>query len=208
MFSFHFLPPVKRRHLLDSYHLLLGQKQASEVKVLVPLVEGKSADLLWIWRRGHETFGLERMPSLMADLIKDVGYSYDGNNNVSPACINSVANKLMLILQTQLSEPVVENSFHVVWDTCLVYCRPELRVFFVECIRRLIKKAGSQYFLVALELAQPEFHRDDKAPFQLSQSEVNSLFASFAQVQRITPKSSLSTPASFPFTQVLYHITL
>ena len=177
------------------------------MKVLVPLVDGKSADLLWIWRRGHETFGLERMPSLISEFAAEINPILDANNNISLESCDAVADRLMHILQTRLSEPVAEHSFHVVWDAALSYCKPELRPLFVQCIRRLMKFVGFKYFLVALELAQPEFQSETKGPFQLPQHEVYSLFSSFAQIKRITPTSALSSPKTFPFTEVLYLIT-
>lgn len=147
------------------------------------------------------------MPSLVGEFANEVNLLTDGNNNISPESCHEVADRLMHILQTRLSEPVPEHSFSVVWDAALSHCRPELRPLFVECVRRLMKLTGFKYFLVALELAQPEFHSDAKAPFQLPQHEVYSLFSPFAQIKRITPKSPLSSPKTFPFTEVLYLIT-
>ena len=165
------------------------------MRILLPLC-GKSVDLLWLWRHGHDVVGVEDFAKSISDFAADSHLvPEDVNNNKSQdeemqaikECIG--AEEMLSLLQSSFSpsnasgSPFTDHSFNAVWDrSAFVSMPPRYHGFYAEAIKRLLNWHDFRFMLLVYEFDETAVKGP---PYAVTQDRVRALFQDFADIHRI-----------------------
>ena len=124
---------------------------ADNVRVLVPLC-GKSPDLLWLARRGHDVTGIELSEIAVRDFFEDNAIEYETGKSGSLDRFAAVELPLALYCGDYFA--FGESGFDALYDRgALVALPPDLRGRYVEHTRSLLRD-GARRMIITLEYDQ------------------------------------------------------
>lgn len=180
---------ITNRYLRKYYSdfMDVGKASAADVRIFLPLIN-KCADMMWLWRRGHEVVGIEKIPGTVHDFAIETGATVDINNNEDVSTISS-ADYVMKVLQRQLvtlENPFIHHTFDCVWDRAgLSSIKPEDRKFYASIIRALLKRERFKYLVVCLEFRPSEEEENPTAPYPVTTSDIIDLFGDFCRIRKL-----------------------
>ncbi|NPA71579.1 MAG: thiopurine S-methyltransferase [Gammaproteobacteria bacterium] len=149
-------------------------------KVLVPLC-GKSLDMIWLAKQGHEVLGVELNPAALNDFLSENGLKAESVNHT-----HFVGHRLegLTLLCGDFFKLTAQDceAVKAVYDrAAIVALPPEMRQAYVTHLRSILPK-GTVYLMVTMTYDQS---RMSGPPFSVPEEEVRSLFADFATVERL-----------------------
>lgn len=161
-------------------------------RVFVPLC-GKSFDLLWLCRQGHEVIGVELSEIAVTDFFSETKLEYTVSNR-DDFCQYEA--KHLTILQGDFFKL---NSEHV-QDVVAVFDRAALIALPVELRQRYVRHlytilpAKVKMLLITLEYAQSEMAGP---PFSVNEAEVRSLYQNNYEIELLVNEDVLDRHADF-----------
>ncbi|WP_373017682.1 thiopurine S-methyltransferase [Thiomicrorhabdus sp.] len=157
---------------------------AGDETVLVPLC-GKSLDMLWLKQQGHKVLGIELSQKALDEFISE--------NHIEA---EPVQQDKFCAYELDAMTLLCGDFFHLTADDCrdvkAVYDRAaivalpeEMRRRYVEHLKLILPK-DTQFLMVTMEYDQSQL---PGPPFSVSETELRSLFADFAQVDKISEQA-------------------
>lgn len=125
--------------------------QTDATRVLVPLC-GKSPDLAWLARRGHEVVGVELAEMAVREFFSEQQLAFEIDASAAMACYRCTDLPITLYCGDYFQ--FAAEPFDAVYDRgALVAVDPDMRARYVEKTKSLLRPGGSQ-FLITLEYDQ------------------------------------------------------
>lgn len=144
--------------------------------------------MVFLWQKGHEVTGIEAVEAAIPAFCEASGIQLQAVTD-DGLVRHQTPDKRLQILVTDffnIPDPRLDHSFTVAWDRASLYAvEPELRPAYAETMRRLLHPTDFRYLLTTVVY-------DDSVvsgpPYNIPESEVRSLFQSFADVQFLEEK--------------------
>lgn len=165
--------------------------------VFVPL-SGKSLDMLWLARQGHNVLGVEVSPLAVADFFRESGIEpkrvIDGAFERWSGDVPQGAKIELLCGDFFALQPEQLIGTGGVYDRAsLIALPPEMRPNYAQQLKRLLP-ASTPILLVTLDYPQSEM---DGPPFAVTADEVESLYGERHQIQRLYDQDVLAENPHF-----------
>ena len=163
-------------------------------RVLVPLC-GKSVDLVWLVKQGHEVVGVELVEKAVEDLFNGIG----GSPAISPqGGFQSWQSNGLEVLVGDLFEldAKVSGKFDAIWDrAAFVALRPSDRDRYAPHLQEFLRPNGR----ILLSTISYERSKMEGPPFSVSANEVRCRFGNCLSVEKL--EESVNTAPNQCFTE-------
>lgn len=149
-------------------------------KVLVPLC-GKSLDMVWLAQQGHEVLGIELSQKALDEFLHENQLEAEAIET-GKYCGYQLPDMTLLCGDFFHLQAEQCTDVGVVYDrAALVALPPQMRADYVKHLKQVLPK-GTRYLLVTMEYDQSQLQGP---PFSVSETEVQTLFADFANVEKV-----------------------
>lgn len=167
-------------YLIEYYDWLKAGREASQVRVLVPLC-GMSVDMKWLYDKGHTIVGVEAIQ-------QPVEYFFNQNSIAHHKSTSNCVEGNVIIYESNDGRLKVfvcdffkfnvgcAGLMDAVWDRgSIVAIQPKMRLQYIELMKSLLA-SNFKYLLQVAEYDPSEWHNP---PYLLKTEEVNNLFYGF-----------------------------
>lgn len=147
-------------------------------EVFVPLC-GKSLDMLWLRQQGHAVLGVELSPIAVRDFFAENGLALNHSSSGQFDCCEAEGIRILCGDFFELTREHLAQVRAVFDRASLVALPPEMRARYARHLAETLP-SGTQVLLVTFDYPQDEMNGP---PFAVSVSEVQALYANYAEVR-------------------------
>jgi len=161
-------------------------------RIFVPLC-GKSQDMRWLARRGHQVVGVELSEIACTQFFGDYDVPFSKDRSGSFTCFESEEVRILCGDFFQLSAHDLGAAIGF-WDrAALVALPPSMRADYAHKMSRLLP-VGSVGLLASFTYPQEE---KKGPPFSVSEDEVHELYGRSFEIERLADEDIIDTEAHF-----------
>ena len=176
----------------------LEKKRKETLRIFVPL-SGRTFDMLWLAKQGHEVVGVEFVDKAIEKFFADHKLAFtteavemrsDGSKATSYRCTEEGVSITILNCSIfSVTDEDLGGKFHAVWDRgALVAIDPEDRVKYVAVLKSLLLPQGRSLLGDAVRYDQSKF---DGPPYSVSEEQLNSLFLESFTIRELAAEKDL-----------------
>jgi thiopurine S-methyltransferase len=151
---------------------------AQDGEVFVPLC-GKSLDMLWLRQQGHAVLGVELSPIAVRDFFAENDLALSHSRSGQFDCCEAEGIRILCGDFFELTREHLAQVRAVFDRASLVALPPEMRARYARHLAETLP-SGTQVLLVTFDYPQDEMNGP---PFAVSVSEVQALYANYAEVR-------------------------
>ena len=161
-------------------------------RVFVPLC-GKTEDMRWLARRGHQVVGVELSELACTEFFGDYDVPFTKDRSGSFTCFESEEVRIWCGDFFQLTAHDLGAAIGF-WDrAALVALPPQMRRDYADKMRRLLP-VGAVGLLTSFSYPQDE---KKGPPFSVEEDEVNELYGRWFEIQKLADEDIIDTQPEF-----------